>query len=142
MLSIHPTHAAKIFAGRKKVELRRIRPKNLDTGALALIYVTSPVRSVMGAFRVTNVVERPLADLWKMVKNKAGLSYREFMEYYRGVSTGIAIFFQKVWSFREPLSLEDLRNELLIFVPPRTFRYLRTHELTRPCLTKLLAEVS
>jgi len=142
ILSIHPRHAAKIFAGRKKVELRRTRPKNLDNGALALIYVTSPVRSLAGAFRVTNVIERPLADLWKMVKNKAGLSFQEFMQYYKGVSIGTAIFFQKVWSFREPMSLEDLRNELLVFLPPRTFRYLRVHELAAPRIARLLAHVS
>ena len=142
ILSVHPKHAAKIFAGIKKVELRRIRPKNLANGTLALIYVTSPVRSLVGAFKVSNVVERPLGDLWKMVRNKAGLSYREFKRYYQGVSIGTAIFFQRVWSFREPLSLDDLRNELLTFLPPRTFRYLRNHELAAPRIVKLLANVS
>ena len=142
ILSVRPKHAAKIFSGFKKVELRRNRPKDLGNGTLALIYVTSPVRSLAGAFRVTHVIERPLADLWKMVKKKAGLTYREFRQYYDGVSTGTAIFFQKVWSFHEPLSLEDLRTELLTFLPPRAFRYVKVHELACPRIAKLLSKIT
>lgn len=142
ILSIQPKHAAKIFSGLKKVELRRTRPKYLVNGALALIYVTSPVRSLAGAFKVTHVTERPLEDLWKMVRNKAGLTYREFKRYYGGVSVGTGIFFQKVWSFPEPLSLEDLRDELLKFLPPRAFRYARIHELTAPRIARLLSNVA
>jgi predicted transcriptional regulator len=142
ILSVRPSHAAKIFSGAKKVELRRTRPKDLGNGTLALIYVTSPVRSLAGAFKVTHVIEKPLEDLWKMVKKNAGLTYREFRQYYYGVSTGTAIFFQKVWSFREPLSLEDLRNELLTFLPPRAFRYVKVHELALPRIAELLSKIT
>ena len=141
ILSIRPRHAAKIFSGLKKVELRRIRPQNLGSGALALIYVTSPVRCLAGAFKVTHVIEKPLADLWKIVQQKAGVTYREFRQYYDGVSTGTAIFFEKVWSFSEPLSLEDLRNELLTFLPPRAFRYAKIHELAAPRIARLLSNI-
>jgi predicted transcriptional regulator len=125
----------------QKVELRRIRPKDLGNGTLTLIYVTSPVKSLAGAFRVTHVIEKPLADLWKVVQKKAGLTYREFRQYYDGVSTGTAIFFQKVWTFREPLSLEDLRNELLTFLPPRAFRYAKIDELQAPRIVRLLSTI-
>ena len=142
ILSIQPEHAAKIFSGLKKVELRRIRPKNLRAGGVALIYVTSPVRSLTGAFKITSVIEKPLTELWKMVQKKAGLTYREFKQYYQGVSKGTAIFFQKVWSFPDPLSLEDLRRELLIFLPPRAFRYVKLHELAAPRIAKLLSSIT
>ena len=141
ILSIRPTHAAKIFSGLKKVELRRMRPLNLGNGTLALIYVTSPVRCLAGAFKVTRVIEKPLANLWKIVRKKAGLTYREFQQYYDGVSTGTAIFFEKVWSFSEPLSLEDLRTELLTFLPPRAFRYAKIHELAAPRIARLLSNI-
>jgi predicted transcriptional regulator len=142
ILSIRPKHAAKIFSGLKTVELRRLRPKNLGNGTLALIYVSSPVRSLAGAFKVTRVIEKPLTDLWKMVQTKAGLTYREFKQYYYGVSRGTAIFFEKVWSFSEPLSLEDLRNELLTFLPPQAFRYVKVHELAAPRIAKLLSGIT
>jgi len=142
ILSIRPKHAAKIFSGLKTVELRRLRPKNLGNGTLALIYVSSPVRSLAGAFKVTRVIEKPLTDLWKMVQAKAGLTYREFKQYYYGVSRGTAIFFEKVWSFSEPLSLQDLRNELLTFLPPQAFRYVKVHELAAPRIAKLLSGIT
>ena len=123
ILSIRPMYAAKIFDGLKKVELRRTRPQHLGKGALGLIYVSSPVRSLAGAFRVADVIEVPLMELWKMVRDKAGVTYREFKEYYAEVSVGTCIFFSKVWRFREPLSLHDLRREALDFIPPQAFRY-------------------
>ena len=139
ILSIRPKHAMKIFSGLKHVELRRVRPKHLGNGTLALIYVTSPVRSLAGAFKVTYVIEKPLADLWKAVKKKAGLTYCEFKKYYEGVSMGTAIFFHKVWSFSDPVPLEDLRNELLTFLPPQAFRYAKVDELQAPRIARLLS---
>jgi len=141
ILSIQPRHAAKIFSGAKKVELRRTRPKDLNRGGLALIYVTSPNRCLAGAFRVTRVIEKPLGELWKAVRKKAGLTYKEFKQYYGGVPSGTGIFFQKVWTFPEPLSLQDLRRELSRFLPPQAFRYARVHELSAPPVAKLLSNV-
>jgi predicted transcriptional regulator len=141
ILSIRPQHAAKIFSGLKTVELRRSRPKNLGNGAVALIYITSPTKTLAGAFKVTRVIEKPLKDLWKMVQKQAGLTYREFKQYYEGVSTGTAIFFQKVWSFPEPLSLEDLRSELMSFLPPQAYRYAKVNELQAPGVARLLSNI-
>ncbi len=45
VLSIRPQYAEKIFEGTKRVELRRIRPKQIKNGNLALIYVSSPSQS-------------------------------------------------------------------------------------------------
>jgi len=142
ILSIRPHHAEKIFSGQKRVELRRSRLKHLDTGTLALIYITSPARSLAGAFRITRVVEKPVKDLWRTVQKQAGLSYYEFKQYFDGVSTGIAIFFQKVWTFSEPLSLEDLRADLTRFLPPRAYRYANVDELQTPRIVRLLALIS
>jgi predicted transcriptional regulator len=141
ILSIRPKHAAKIFSGLKTVELRRIRPKDLGNGTLALIYVTSPVKCLAGAFRVTRVIEKPLTNLWRIVKKQAGLTYREFRQYYDGVSTGTAIFFQKVWSLSNPLPLEGLRNELSGFLPPQAFRYLKISELATPPIARLMSKI-
>lgn len=141
ILSIQPKHAAKIFSGSKKVELRRIRPKYLSKGGLALIYVTSPEKCLAGAFKVTRIIEQPLEDLWKIVRKKAGVTYSEFRQYYDGVSRGTGIFFQRVWSFPQPLSLQDLRDELVRFLPPQAFRYARIHELLAPSVAKALSDL-
>lgn len=141
ILSIRPVYAAKIFEGLKVVELRRKRPQHLQKGALGLIYVSSPVRSLAGAFLVADIIEGPLTNLWKMVRDKAGVTYSEFKEYYAEVSVGTGIFFNKVWRFQEPLSLHDLRRESIDFLPPQTFRYAKSIELATPRIAKLLSGI-
>ena len=139
ILSIQPKHADNIFSGVKTVELRRRRPKRLAKGTLVLVYVSHPTRSLAGAFKVVRVVEKPLTELWNLVRKKAAITYQEFKQYYAGVATGTAIFFHKVRSFPEPVLLCDLRSELFNFFPPQAFRYAKEKELEAPIIAKCLA---
>ena len=141
ILSIQPKHAENIFCGTKTVELRRRCPKQLTTGTLVLVYVTHPTRSLAGAFRVMRVVEKPVAELWRLVRNKAAISYREFKQYYSGVAKGSAIFFYRVRSFSQPILLDDLRRELFNFLPPQAFRYAKETELQSPIIARVLSEM-
>ena len=121
------------------MELRRRRPKQLAEGTLVLVYVSHPTRSLAGAFKVVRVIEKPVTELWNLVRTKAALSYKEFKQYYAGVAIGTAIFFHKVRSFPEPLLLGDLRRELFNFLPPQAFRYAKERELEAPTIARLLA---
>ena len=56
LLSIKPKYADKIFNGTKTVELRRICPK-VTEGDLILVYVSSPVKALVGEFEVKKIVE-------------------------------------------------------------------------------------
>jgi predicted transcriptional regulator len=123
------------------VELRRRCPKQLAKGTLVLVYVTHPTRSLTGAFKVVRVVEKPLAELWNLVRKKAAISYQEFKQYYSGVRRGTAIFFYRVRSFPEPVLLDDLRRELVNFLPPQAFRYAKERELQAPIIAKLLSVI-
>jgi predicted transcriptional regulator len=109
---------------------------------LALVYVSSPIRSLAGAFRVSRVIEEPLKDLWKIVKKQAAVNFREFKQHYDGVTNGIAMFFEKVWIFPEPLTLHELRLALTSFFPPRAYRYAKTAELQSPAIKGLLTRVN
>ncbi len=129
LLSIRPQYANKIFEGRKRVELRRICPKYIKKGDLVLIYVSSPVKSLCGAFQVDKVVEKPLPELWKAVKGKAGVSRKEFNQYYQGLSVGTAIFFNNFWKLSCPIELRDLREQRTDFQPPQNFRYATDDDL-------------
>ncbi len=129
LLSIRPQYANKIFEGRKRVELRRICPKYIKKGDLVLIYVSSPVKSLCGAFQVDRVVEKPLSELWKAVKGKAGVSRKEFNQYYQGLSVGSAIFFNNVWELSSPIELRELREQMTDFQAPQNFRYATADDL-------------
>ncbi len=123
LISIRPKYAKKIFDGSKTIELRKIKPKHLSPGDLVLVYVSSPIKSLVGAFRVEKVEEYSLTEMWEKVKDKAGISKKDFDNYYQESKTGIAIFIENVWKLPKPIELSDLRKAEEGFHPPQSFRY-------------------
>ncbi|MDE2039589.1 MAG: ASCH domain-containing protein [Elusimicrobia bacterium] len=128
LLSIQPQHAEKIFKGTKRVELRRVRPRLVE-GDLVLVYVSTPIKALRGAFEVKNVVEAPPRQLWHSVASDAGLTREEFFEYFSGASKGFGIRLRKVWSLAEPLQLSSLRRNWKRFRPPQSYQYLSGDEV-------------
>ena len=110
LMSIRPQYANKIFDGTKTVELRRVKPKVLQEGDLIFVYVSSPVKSLVGAFSVDSVMEKPLLALWKNVKDSAGISRSDFFSYFQGVEKGVAIFIKDVWLLPKPVHLSNLQK--------------------------------
>jgi predicted transcriptional regulator len=128
LLSVRPKYADKIFEGIKVVELRRTRPR-LQEGDLVIVYASSPKKALMGLFEVKEVVQKPLKDLWNEVKGKAGISYKEFRSYYKGLSVGCGIYLDKSYYFPQPVELERLKQEWNNFSPPQSYRYLKPGEV-------------
>ena len=139
-LSIHLQYANRIFEGIKTVELRRVRPRYIAKGALALIYVPSPIKSLVGAFKVDRVVKKPLQELWEIVHDEAGVTREEFDAYFDGTSIGVGIFFSTVWSLPKPIELQDLREQMLGFWPPQGFRYVKASEFAMPRVAEFVEE--
>ena len=129
LMSIKPRYAESIFSGKKNVELRRIRPKNIKSGALVIVYVSSPLKSLYGVFEVADIIVKPINKLWQLVKHDAHLSRLEFERYYHGISKGTAIFIKEFQRFPEPINLYEIKNILLDFNPPQSFRYATKYEV-------------
>jgi predicted transcriptional regulator len=127
LLSLRPEFAEKVFAGTKKVELRRIRPR-IQIQDWVLVYVSTPVQAVVGAFQVAEVVENSPAALWKKVREHAGITRRQFDDYYLGAPKGYGIFLSAVKVLPEPVKLSHLRMVLPDFHPPQCYRYLDLYE--------------
>ncbi len=130
LLSIRPKYAAKILCGDKGVELRRIRP-NVSAGDLVVVYASSPVKALIGTFQVADVVADSPAQLWKVVKSSAGITKKEFDEYYEGAATAFGIICRNPTRLTEPLNLNQLRTLWGNFWPPQTYRYLKVDELRK-----------
>lgn len=130
LLSIQPHHAEKIFNGTKRVELRRVRPR-IVAGDLVLVYVSTPIKALMGAFEVKAVVEASPRKLWQAVANDSGLTREAFFKYYSGASLGFGIRLRKVWSLPEPVALASLRKNWSSFRPPQSYQYLSDAEVQR-----------
>lgn len=123
LLSVKPQYADMILCGLKSVELRRVKPKFIDKGSLVLVYASSPIKSMVGAFSVASVVEKPLNELWELVEQKSGITYKEYVKYFEGVKKGVGIFINDYWELPEPISLNTIKQKIESFNPPQSFRY-------------------
>lgn len=122
LLSIRPRFVALIESGVKTVELRRKRPK-VEVGDLALVYESSPTKSLVGAFMVGEVLALPPTKLWTEVGAKSGISRSEFLEYFEGCDEGCAIGIDRYWALASRVGLKQLRSRIKI-EPPQSYRYL------------------
>ncbi|MHB1035016.1 MAG: hypothetical protein ACYC35_15220 [Pirellulales bacterium] len=125
MLSVHPRFANGILAGTKRVELRRRSPRVADA---VVLYATSPVKAVVGAFTIESIVRLPLGLLWRQVRGIAEVTRAEYLDYFNGLTEGVGIFVGHVVSLDRPVPLPELRRLWPGFHPPQGFQYLGDSE--------------
>ena len=123
LISIRPQFAAKIFAGKKTVELRRVKPR-VTSGDLAFVYVSSPTKELQGAFEVEEVISAAPQMLWRALGEKTGISYAEFRQYFSGKMMAHAIVIRRAWRLPIPIPLPALRKRRGGFRPPQSFHYI------------------
>lgn len=121
LLSIKPKHAESIIKGQKKYEFRKIifKKKHIDT---VYLYASSPIKKVIGAFRIGDIVEDKPINLWHQFNEVSGLDETEFFEYFKDNEIGFAIEITNVEKYENPIDPEDV---IPGFVPPQSFCYVR-----------------
>ena len=126
LLSLKPYYADLVFQGLKRAELRRRIPcvENRDV----FIYVSSPVRSLRGGFRVKHTWSGSPEEVWREVEGIARVERREFDAYYAGRTIAYALRISEVWEYDEPVRLEALKGRLPDFVVPQSWRYVKLEE--------------
>lgn len=120
LLSIKPQYAEKIFSGEKKYEFRRSIFKEPDIKTI-VVYASSPVQRIIGEFDVDCVLCATPSKLWKQTKRAAGITEKDFFQYFTGKHTAYAIKLGKVRRYRTAVSLKD-KFEV---APPQSFVYIQ-----------------
>ena len=123
IVSIRPNYASQILNGQKTVELRRKFPSTSATGALALIYSSSPVQAIVGYATISDVVELSIGQIWRQYGKSACIDRVDFFHYFEGLNRGFVILLSNVRALQKQLSVAHLSKEYG-FVPPQSFRYL------------------
>lgn len=121
LMSIRPEYVEKILAGEKQVELRRRCP-NLEPDDVVVVYATSPVCEIVGAFSVAEVLSLPVRTMWRQHREVLGVQPEVYDAYFEGRSTAYGIAIAEVWSSK-PIGLHDLRRRYEGFVPPQSYMY-------------------
>ena len=96
LFAIKPRYALEIYRGRKKVELRRTRPKKLRQDQLVMLYESAPRCYISGCFKVQKIVEATVNEIWDICSSMAALSREEFRYYFHDKLEGVGIFVK--WS--------------------------------------------
>jgi predicted transcriptional regulator len=118
LLSIKPPFATAILQGQKRYEFRRsLFSRRVDT---VLMYVTAPVRRVVGEFDVVSIISEPLPRLWRRTREYAGIDEALFYRYFDGLHRGFAIAIGQVRTYGSPFC----PVEHLGLRPPQSFVYL------------------
>ena len=128
LLSLRPQHAEKVLAGSKTVELRRTRPR-VRGGDSIYIYVSSPIKALVGICEVEKVIYGAPHEIWEQVQHDSGVTKEQFDQYYDGAANAYAISLKDFRSFPQPLELERLREGWSDFWPPQIYRYLTREEI-------------
>jgi type I restriction enzyme S subunit len=120
LLSIRPVYAEAIMNESKRYEFRKSMFRS-DSVKHAFVYSTSPVQKIVGAFRVGKVVCDDPRNLWRQLRESAGIEERDFFLYFRGRNEGFAIEIRSPQEFGDPVDPWELDPN---FVPPQSFRYV------------------
>jgi predicted transcriptional regulator len=129
-LSLRPKYAEKILQGTKTVELRRARP-SISEGDKVVLYVTSPTKAVKAISTVEDVHCARPDQLWRKIKDKAGITHAEFEEYFEGAQEGVAIHIKDVQELARPVTLSTLRKLWPNFSPPQSYLYFSDKQLAQ-----------
>jgi predicted transcriptional regulator len=120
-MSIKPTFSDRIFSGEKRFELRRT-PVRLEEGDIVVVYASSPVKAIVGAFTVSGIKRGAVHHLWRHHGKDFGVSHDEYTSYFDGVAVAHAIEVGERIQV-EPVPLDDLRHRYDGFRPPQSFMY-------------------
>lgn len=116
-----------ILKGEKKVELRKRLPR-IEQNDIVFLYVTSPVKSILGGFVAVGAKKGSPDAIWKIASDSAGITRKQYDEYFLGCRFSVAIIVGRVWSLGEAIQLKTLRKEIEGFVVPQSYRYLTEDE--------------
>lgn len=129
LLSVRPRFAEALLDGSKTVEIRR-RRAHIASGALCLVYASSPVRALVGAIRVRETDTDTPDALWRRWGTQTGLDRDEYDAYLRDSMQACAIVVAAAARFDGPVALPELRRRQREFVTPQSYRFLRKNELS------------
>ena len=125
VLSLKPRFAEAILSGNKTIELRRVEPR-IAVPTRALIYASTPTRSLIGQCVVHKVLRLPLATLWQRFGTHTALTHREYRDYFTGTDTGVALLLSNPARLPTQVPLLKLQQSVDRFRAPQSFAYVAT----------------
>lgn len=118
-MPIKPIYAEKLLSGNKRYEFRRAAIRSDLTHII--IYASSPLKKIIGIAEVGEVKVASPTVIWENTKHVAGISRRNYREYFHGKKQAHAIQINKVLALQNRIKPEDINNG---FKVPQSFAYV------------------
>lgn len=119
LLPVKPEYVKSIFKGSKKIVYRRRIPKYCITRIV--VYATSPVKAVIGEIEVQKTMTMECSMLWKYTEDGAGISKKQFDNYFSDCNVASAYVLGKCKQYKSPKTLSCFGINNI----PHSFVYLR-----------------
>jgi predicted transcriptional regulator len=121
LLSIKPKYVQKIKLGEKGWEFRKQIWSNSKIIDRIYLYETSPKQLITAYFRTDQVINGKPKHIWDICEDKAGISKKEFFDYFTGHDEGYAIKISNFHELEDPIDpYESFRG----FNAPQNFMYI------------------
>lgn len=120
LLSIKPKYVEAMAEGKKSYEFRKSMFRNRSIERVFL-YSTKPVGKIAGSFKIGRVISDTPRLLWELFGPASGVTYTDFLDYFKGANLGYAIEITDLRVYQTPV-----HPDLYIpgFKPPRSFTYI------------------
>jgi predicted transcriptional regulator len=126
LLPVQPRYAEAIVRGEKRVEFRRRRfGRAVEYVA---VYASSPVRAIVGFFRISTIMEGCPRQIWEDFKHVGSIERDDYFRYYAGAERAVAIGIERVCVFGSPIPLSRLCGTLRA---PQSYAYLSLEHVDR-----------
>jgi len=119
LLSIKPKYVERIFQGEKKYEFRKRIFTREDINRV-YIYCTSPVKKIVASFSIKEIKEGTPEELWKKLKDQAGIGEEDFFNYFRNKNKGYAIRISNLNKLEDAIDPKNIYSD---FTAPQSFCY-------------------
>lgn len=124
LLPIKPKYAFAIEKKQKMVEFRKINFKNKSLD-ICIVYASSPYKKMIGYFKIENIIEENIEDLWNKYKDIWWIEKKDLDDYYKGKKKWYVIKIWDFFSFKNHIAPKELINNFKI---PQSFKYLNDYE--------------
>ncbi len=129
ILSIHPNHINKILLGEKLFEYRKRIPQDID---YLIVYATTPIKKVVAIIKVDVVLKDTPKNIWEQTKDKSGVSYTFFINYFNKISSAYAIKFSNIYKIPNPSDITAIDG---VKCAPQAYMYINESSLKDLCQT-------
>ena len=120
ILSIKPKYCEEIINGGKKYEFRKKIFQQGEKIENVFMYSTSPVKKIVGIFKIDTIIEDTPKNLWDKLKRHSGVDKEKFFKYFNNCEKGYAIRIKEVKKIK-PI---DPTTLIPNFYPPQSFSYI------------------